>query len=168
MTSVGLKVDLDPIPPILQHTQMFEAGAISFGVEYRVLTEELVRASYGAERSQALHESLDLKAGQRIDDSGISIHVFGDDGREYLRFDCFAEGPHYHYVLPDESYQRVVMFDPVANGDPLTWTMSCLRQRLSAMLREAGGARSAERVDPRLVSDALDQVERAARTIAHG
>jgi hypothetical protein len=168
MTPVGLKVDLDPIPPILQHTQMFAAGAISFGVEYRVLTEELVQANYGAERSQALHESLDSNASQRIDDSGVCIHVFGDDGREYLRFDCFADGPHYHYVLPDESYQRVVMFDTVANGDPLTWTMSCLRQRLPAMLREAGGARSAERVDPGLVGDTLEQVERAARSIARG
>jgi hypothetical protein len=161
---VGVKVDVDPIPPIPQHTQIFEAGAISFGVEYRLLTEELVEANYGSERSRELRSEY-LGQGEQIDDSGVSIHVFGADGREYLRFDCFEDGPHYHYILPDESYQRVVMFDTVANGDPLTWTLSCLRHRLPEMLREAGGAGSAERVDARLVSGTLDRVEQAARAV---
>jgi hypothetical protein len=161
-----MRVDVEPIPYIPEHTKMFDAGAISFGVEYRVLNNELVEANYGAEVTQELQESYRPEDSAQIDDSGVSIHVFGSDGREYLRFDCFEEGPHYHYLLPDETFQRVVMFDPVANGDPLTWTMSCLRQRLPAMLREAGGKSSAARLDARLVERVLDEVEREARGIS--
>lgn len=164
---VGQQIDVDPIPPIRENTRMFQAGEISFGVEYRVLTPQVAEAHYGSERSEKLRAE-HLGPSQPIDDSGVSIHVYGVDGREYLRFDCFQDGPHYHYILPDETYQRVVMFDVVANGDPLTWTLSCLRRRLPEMLREAGGAGSAERVDERLVNGTLDEVERAARSISRG
>jgi len=162
---IGMKVDVDPIPPISENTRMIDAGAIRFGVEYRMLNEKFMGEHYGAEVLQSLHDAKELAIPDQIDDSGVSIHVFGDDGCEYLRFDCFVEEPHYHYVLPREPHQRVVPFDAVANGDPLTWTLSCLRTRLAPMLREAGGAEAAKRADDTRVQQALDQVERLARAI---
>jgi hypothetical protein len=167
---VGLKVDLDPIPPILENTEMFKAGAISFGVEFRELNNDIVTANYGVGRAELMERGV-MKSSPEFagtDDSGVSIHVYGGDGREYLRFDCFAEDPHYHYILPDETFQRVVPFDAIANGDPLTWTMGCLRNRLEPMLREAGDGKSAERLDAAAVRSALDQVERAAKKITRG
>jgi hypothetical protein len=162
---VGLKFEVDPIPPILENTKMFKAGAIAFGVEYRVLNDQVVDESYGADLAQLVQKTPGFVMPERIDDSGVSIHVFGEDEREYLRFDCFVEDPHYHYVMPDETYQRVVAFDTVANGDPLTWTLACLRTRLNPMLREAGGSRCADRLDSALVTAALDRVEEAARAV---
>ena len=162
---VGMTVDVDPIPPILENTKMFDAGPVSFGVEYRVLNDEIVQGNYGAEETARLKGVPEYAVGDVIDDSGVSVHVFGADGREYLRFDCFADDPHYHYVLPDEPYQRFVPFDVAANGDPLTWTMRCLRSRLVPMLKEAGGTKSAEMIDAAVVADVLDRVEQTARSI---
>jgi hypothetical protein len=162
---IGMKVDVDPIPPIPENTRVIDAGAVRFGVEYRMLDEKFMGEHYGAAVLQSLHDATELAIPAQIDDSGVSIHVFGDDGCEYLRFDCFVEEPHYHYVLPREPHQRVVPFDPVANGDPLSWALSCLRTRFVPMMREAGGGDAAARADLGHVRRALDQVERLARAI---
>ena len=49
-----------------------------------------------------LTEAAGVSGGEAVvDDRGVSLHVYGEqDGewREFLRFDCFAEDPHYHYV----------------------------------------------------------------------
>ena len=48
--------------------------------------------------------------------SGPTIRVVGaDDSHEYLRFDMFSEGPHYHYsppTTPDpEATERILKLD---------------------------------------------------------
>jgi hypothetical protein len=165
----AIKVDADPIPHIPENTEIFRAGTVSFGVEFRVLNEDIIVANFGAEKTRELIANPTLTGGKAkaADTTGVSIHVFGEDGREYLRFDCFEEDPHYHYILPDLPYQRVVSYDYVANGDPLTWTMQALRNRLALMLREAGDAKTAERLDGMQVQRALNDVERAARAIVN-
>ena len=54
-------------------------------------------------------------------------------GRELLRFDCFAKGPHWH-VDPsgDEVIQKIE-----AAGNPVDWTLCELRGDLAAYLARA-------------------------------
>jgi hypothetical protein len=163
--TVGMRVDLPPLPPVKENTEIVDAGALSFGVEFRVLNDDIVRENYGQERIDLIRTEAEFEMYRNVDDSGVSIHVFGEDGLEYLRFDCFQDEPHYHYVLPHLPYQQIVPFDTIANGDALTWAMSCLRSRLEPMLRASGCETSAERIRASVVRDALDRVETKARAI---
>ena len=156
------RYDKMPIPPIDAHTEYFDAGVIRVGVEYRVLTDALVmdiRASLegasGAETGQL----------ENLDDFGVSLHVFGSlDGefREYLRFDCFSEDPHYHYVNWTMRSNEVLGIDPVAEGDPVAWALERIRNRLPQMLCRAGAGGIAGRVDPGQLEEALPRIIEAA------
>jgi len=153
------KYDIMPIPPVELHTERFEAGPISIGVEYRLLDDVIT----------ALHttrEKYDKEiATAQSEDRGVSLHVFGRTGDqevEYLRFDCFDEDPHYHYVSYAKGTNEMVHVDPIAVGDPLLWALERIRTRLPQMLERAGAAEIAERVDTRLLETILPQVAEAA------
>jgi hypothetical protein len=149
-----------PIPPVEAHTAWFEAGAVRIGVEYRLLTDaiaaagELVSAD-GSERG----------AVTGLDDRGVSLHVCGEqdgESREFLRFDCFAEDPHYHYVSWRDRSNEMIHLDPHADGDPLSWALDRIRTRLPQMLARAGAADVAARVDAAAIEGALPRVYEAA------
>lgn len=158
---VGMIVHRHPVPPIPENTRMVDAGAVSFGIEYRFIGEDVAVAHYGKDEFEKIREENKtfMTPGEEEDD-GVSIHVFGDDGVEYLRFDCFSEFPHYHYLMPRESWQRVVTFDAIAHGDPLDWTLGALRSRLDPLMRESGGGSFVDRVDSERLAAALDEVAR--------
>jgi len=156
------RYDKMPIPPIAAHTEYFEAGVIRIGVEYRVLTDELV-ASIRATLETA--SGADSGRLENLDDRGVSLHVFGRDGAnflEYLRFDCFREEPHYHYVSWARKSNEVLHIDPVADGDPLAWSLERIRTRLPQMLQRAGVSALARQVDPMLLNEILPRVTEAA------
>jgi len=92
-----------------------------------------------------------------------------DDGHEYLRFDVFADEPHYHYVhkpgAGGDVVNNVIDFDAVASGEMLPWVLDCLRKRLPEMLRAAGGESVAAAVEPDLVARAADDVARLAEAV---
>ncbi len=70
---------------------------------------------------------------------GASVHVLdGASGEEWLRFDCFDKGPHYHYILQALQHNVVWGYDASANGPMFTWTLNSLRNNLPSMLRQAG------------------------------
>ena len=52
--------------------------------------------------------------------------------------------------------------DPIADGDPLAWTLERLRTRLPQMLARAGADELAARVDARAVEAVLPRVAEAA------
>ena len=83
-----------PIPPVEAQTEYFEAGAVIFGVEYRLLNDAIAA---GSEVEDATGSD---ESAEHFDDRGVSLHVFGQlaggERLEYLRFDCFNEDPHYH------------------------------------------------------------------------
>ena len=61
--------------------------------------------------------------------SGPTIRVVGaDDSHEYLRFDMFSEGPHYHYSPPktpdSEATERILKLDTVADGEAIAWAIT--------------------------------------------
>lgn len=153
------RYDLMPIPPVPSQTEYFEAGAVTFGVEYRLLDDAIAAASdvEGAGGADS--------AGS-FDDRGVSVHVFGskegEEALEVLRFDCFDEDPHYHYVSWAEKSNEMIHIDPVADGDPLTWALERIRTRLPQMLERAGAPEVAARVDLRRVEETLPKVSEAA------
>ena len=102
--------------------------------------------------------------------SGPTIRVVGaDDSHEYLRFDMFSEGPHYHYSPPttpdSEATERILKLDTVADGEAVAWAITTLRSRLAPMLEAAGGERLAAELDDATVGRAVDEVETLARSV---
>jgi hypothetical protein len=108
--------------------------------------------------------------GDVVQEDGLCLHVFGtDDGLEYVRFDCFDDAPHYHYLDPHAPRNVVVDYDAVANGPMLDWVLrTALRTRLADMLRHAGAAQLADRVDMSDLAEIVPTVAEAARSALAG
>ena len=152
---VGTYYDMMPIPPIDENCVALDAGPVRFVVESRHLTAAIARAALPAEK---LPEE-ETRPG--LDDYGASLHVYGSaDGLEHLRFDCFDDDPHYHYVMQADGGQLVCPLDPVAEGDVITWVLDRVRRRLPEMLDFARAAElaAAVRADAGEVERAMDQV----------
>ena len=100
-------------------------------------------------------------------DAGLCLQVFAkvsERDTEMLRFDCFANAPHYHYG-PEADNERL-MFDATASGDPLDWTLERFeRGRLQAMVRRAGYDAVADAIDDAAVQAALPALAGRAREI---
>ncbi len=157
----GTVYNIPPIPPDPNNTTHVDAGVLRFGVEYRLLDEAELAANYEGTAMEQIQAAID---GKTIEDSGVSIHVVArDGGHEYLRFDCFENEPHYHYIDAGGERQTIVEYDRVALGDMIAWTMSQLRTRLNPMLEHAGGGRVVCELEPARIDEALIEVERLAR-----
>ena len=153
-----------PVPAFLEHTARFAAGSVTIGVEYRVLDEAAILAYYGPDARAKFPNGAPAGMGAVINEDGLSIHVFGtSDGHEYLRFDCFDDAPHYHYLDPDSSRNVVHDYDAVAHGPIVEWAFLTLRTRLVEMLTHAGAVDLAGTVDMQAVADVLPAVEAEAR-----
>ncbi len=148
-----------PIPPVGAQTEYVEAGALTFGIEYRLLTDAISAASKLAKASGA-----DRGSQRELDDRGVAIHVYGvQDGErlEFLRFDCFDEDPHYHYVSWRERSNEMLHLDPIADGDPLAWALERIRTRLPQMLTRAGAPDVAAEIDQAAIDEALPRIAEA-------
>jgi hypothetical protein len=152
------RYDRMPIPPIDANTQYFQAGAVRIGVEFRVLSDDVVAQIRGT-----LEAATGSDVGQltELDDTGVSLHVFVA-GQEHLRFDCFREDPHYHYVGWARKSNEVLHLDPVADGDPLLWALERIRTRLPQMLERAGVPELAKQVDVAELERVLPRVTELA------
>jgi cystathionine beta-lyase len=90
-------------------------------------------------------------------DGGPTLRVRDAEGREWLRFDCFANGGHWH--LDPGGRDQITLFE--AGFDSLAWTIAELRRDLVGLLARAGFAVPAPTAHE--VTGALDAVERALR-----
>lgn len=164
----GRRFHLLPIPPIEANMTMVDAGPLRLGVEYRIFNDETSWSWFGREdESPEVVEAVKAQQAELggFDDEGVSIHVFEtSSGDEVLRFDCFREDPHYHYISNDAPYVDMIHFDPVLTGEMLPWTLEQLEHKTAAMLREAGKVELAERVDDDELSRALVTVKELAAT----
>ena len=152
--------DLMPIPPIETHTQFFEAGSVVIGVEYRLLDDAIAAAS-----NLTRADGAETGTSEKIDDRGVSIHVYAvenDEQWEQLRFDCFEEDPHYHYVSWKEQTNQMIHMDCTAVGDPVDWALNCIRTRLPQMLRHTGAHEAADQFDPLALQAIIPRVAEAA------
>ena len=160
----------------------FPAGAIEFGVIFREINEAALLKYEGR---PGVAELLEKIRRENYSDRGVSIYVFeAGTSRDYLRFDCFEREPHYHYhhlhALKDagveinmetlsidgyaecitmNGYWHQLPFDSTANGDIRVWALDKLRNRLSAMLGEAGVPELADKLDPAACSAAIEAME---------
>ena len=153
------KYDIMPIPPVEAHSTRFRAGPIEIWVEYRLLDDAIAAAHTVTQSYDGTIET--------IEDRGVSLHVFGEPRPgeapiEYLRFDCFDEDPHYHYVSYERGTNEMVHIEPAAMGDPLEWALGRIRTRLLQMLVRAGGESLAARVDVAAVEAVLPRVAECA------
>jgi hypothetical protein len=163
---IGEVYNMPPQPPVAENTRYFDAGAVRIGVEYRDVDPASLTATYAGNAAH-LAELEDRSPNGGFSDEGVSIHVCGDDGHEYVRFDVFDDEPHYHYVhkttADGEIVNNVVAYDAVALGDMLDWAIERLRTRLPDMLRAAGGDDVAARLDGEQVTRAVTEAEALAR-----
>ncbi len=155
----GTVYTVPPIPPDAEHTTYVEAGALSFGVEYRLLNDADLAANYTGAAMEEIQANI---KGDTVEDNGVSIHVVGEDGHEYLRFDMFEREPHYHYIDRSGERQTIMDYDRVALGDMLPWTLRQLRTRLDQMLTHAGGEALVPRLNRARLDASLVEVERLA------
>lgn len=145
-----------PIAMVPEACTPYPAGPVTFVVEERRLDDAAILDSAAA---QGRLDAVDTPTG--VDDGGPSLHVLGtDDGVERLRFDCFEQEPHYHYIRPDERANVVVRIDTHAEGDPLEWALARVGARLPEMLDHAGAPdlAAAVRAAPDAVAAGLAQV----------
>jgi hypothetical protein len=158
------RYDRMPIPPVEDQTTWIDAGAVRIGVEYRLLTDAIAAANEVVAAQGATLEEASVSSPEPLDDRGVSLHVFGagPGAPEYLRFDCFDEDPHYHYISWSGMTNEMIHLDPIADGDPLSWALERIRTRLPQMLARAGAADVAARVDLAALERALPRVAEAA------
>jgi hypothetical protein len=168
---IGKVYNIPPQPPAPENTRYLQAGAITFGIEYRDVDPESLGATYADDAAQ-LAELEEKSPEGGFSDEGVSIHVCGaDDGHEYIRFDVFDDEPHYHYIhrTPNgaEVVNNVIEFDTTAHGEMLPWAIERLRTRLPAMLTEAEGGHLVPKLDSDLVGRVVDEVQRIAEQAQH-
>lgn len=120
-------------------------------------------------------------------DQGVSIAVTADvGGREttLLRFNCFDQEKSYIYgpenhdlhgsapaaaddvpLMVDGSMTRVYRMDPIADGNPIGWTVRTLEKKLPKMLERAGYPQVAAATDLAEVGRVLPKMEASAREL---
>ena len=153
--------DIPPIPPDPAHTRYIEAGAVKLGLEYRTLDDEELEREYADDPESKA--KIDAAKPQDLDDRGVSIHVVGsEDGHEYVRFDVFDNGPHYHYIKKGVVENKIVDFDTVAMGPMLPWALRQIRENLRVMLDHAGGDDVANCLDTGLLDTKVEELRALA------
>jgi hypothetical protein len=152
-----------PIPMVPDHCIAVDAGAVQFIVESRKLTNEIIKDTYAGGSEKDMD----------FDDYGATLHVCGTaDGLEYLRFDCFENEPHYHYIQQRDGANVVVRIDELAVGDPIEFSLSCVVDHLPDMLRNCGVADLADEVAGQLdtisagVEEVRDLMTKARQPVA--
>ena len=135
-----------PIPMVPDECHAVDAGPVQLVVASRNLTNVILDETYkdiGGVPEKHIE----------FDDYGPTLHICGTaDGLEHLRFDCFVHEPHYHYIRQHDTANVVCRIDEVAVGDPIAFTLQCVRERLPDMLELSGvPALAAQRYYPSLL-----------------
>ncbi len=108
-----------------------EAGNIKFGLEFRELKTD---------RGLAIHVMSDV-AGQEI---------------ELLAFDCFENGPHYHYGPRNQNV--ILYWDTTVVPDTLRWALDQFKGgKLPAMIQRAGYPGVVAAMDNELIAATLEK-----------
>ena len=162
------------------------AGAVDLAAVNKALDEvdEAARYKFAAERNTVKHnrgtdvfEAGNIKFGlenRRLPsgDGGVAIHLLadlaGNTGRvfteetELLAFDCFWDGPHYHYGPRNKNHR--IYWDKTLVPDPLGWCLDQFKnKKLKVMLERAGYPGVAADLDDDLIASVIPSVEARAR-----
>jgi len=117
---------------------LFEAGNIRFGLEYRLLPQ--------------------------INSEGMAIHVMSDvagQNVELLAFDCFENGPHYHYGPRNQDIRIYWDTTVTTEKETLRWTLDQFKAgNLRKMIERAGYPSIASELDENLIQSILPAIEK--------
>ena len=117
---------------------IFTVGNIRIGLEYRLLPQ--------------------------INSEGLAIHVLTDiagQNVELLAFDCFDNGPHYHYGPRNQDIR--IYWDTTTSGETLRWTIDQFKAgNIRKMIDRAGYPTVANDVDENLLQSMMPEIERRA------
>jgi len=93
-------------------------------------------------------------------DEGLTFDITTaeSEGKRILRFDCFYKNPHYHVGASGGEAAANKMKDEGIE-DPVRWTLDQLKNRFPAMIKQAGYAEIAERIDQRGIAEQLTHLE---------
>ena len=167
------------------------AGAVDMAAVNKALdeVEETARYKFAAERNTVKHnrgtdvfEAGNIKFGLEnrklgSGDGGVAIHVLadlaGNTGRvfteetELLAFDCFWDGPHYHYGPRNKNHR--IYWDKTLVPDPLGWCLDQFKnKKLKVMLERAGYPGVAADLDDDVIALVIPAVEARAREMEAG
>ena len=126
-------------------TDIFEAGNIRFGLEMRRLP---------------------------VGDGGLAVHVLADlagspgksfsEETEIMAFDCFWDGPHYHYGPRNKNHR--IYWDKTLVTDYLGWVLDKLdSKKLGSMIERAGYPGVAADLDQDKIDAILPAMTKRAR-----
>src|SRR5665213_1604187 len=108
----GMFYESMPIPMVRERCVEVDAGPITFLVEARQLTNDILNDHLSDAPVDLSHVE--------FDDYGGTVHVCStSDKLEYLRFDCFENEPHYHYIMHSIGGNLICRIDEVAEGSPV-------------------------------------------------
>ena len=79
-------------------------------------------------------------------------------GKRILRFDCFYKNPHYH-VGPSGGLDAAHKMKEEGVEDSVRWTLTQLKTRLPAMVKQAGYEEIAEKIDQQAITGQLTRLE---------
>jgi hypothetical protein len=99
----------------------------------------------------------------QMEDHGGTLEVYGVvDGRsqEVLKFDCFAEGPHWHRCYPDKP-DLITQLGSVGADQALQFAVETLRTRFGGLIAEQGFAPLSPETEGPELAAALSAVEGA-------
>ena len=107
-----------------------------------------------------------------IGDGGLAVHVLTDlagtteksyvEETEILAFDCFWDGPHYHYGPRNKNHR--IYWDKTLIEDPLGWVFQQLdRHKLGAMIDRAGYPGVAADLDEDKLEAVIPEMAKRAR-----
>ena len=126
-------------------TDVYDAGNIKFGLEMRRLP---------------------------VGDGGLAIHVLADlagateksyvEETEIMAFDCFWDGPHYHYGPRNKNHR--IYWDRTLVTDPLGWVLEQFdSKKLGPMIERAGYPGVAADLDLDKIDSVLPDMKKKAR-----
>ena len=161
------------------------AGALDLEAIVRTLpeVEACARALYAAKRNTVKHNRgthvYDLgaiKIGLEmrrlpVGDGGLAIHVLADlagstensyvEETEILAFDCFWDGPHYHYGPRNKNHR--IYWDRTVVENPLEWVFEQFENhKLGAMIERAGYPGVAADLDQDKLASMLPTIKQQA------
>ena len=117
---------------------VFTVGNLRIGLEYRVLPQ--------------------------ANTEGVAIHVLSDvadQNVELLAFDCFVNGPHYHYGPRNQDIR--IYWDTTTSGETLRWTLDQFKAgNMKKMVERAGYPTIANDIDENLLQATMPTIEKRA------
>ena len=156
---LAAKVEANPIP--VGTMDQIEAKARDLARnEKRTVHHQMERMLEG-DKIEAGNIRFGLEFRELANDRGMAIHVLSDVAYqevELLAFDCFENGPHYHYGPRNQDVR--IYWDTTTSGNTLAWTLDQFKSgNLRSMIRRAGYPSIADELDESLVQDLMPKIE---------